>query len=525
MSNVFSQIGFWEHIRQPLDLNRENLKISFGDQKRKLLIQSLFSGATVTLLTSMIRTKPFTPTAKSGFVLFAAGVTGATFLLLTLVLKTERIYVEINRIFSELIKENQALKEGQVVIEEIKKKNLAYSNQVQDLENALLKFKKPQAMEQVAEICGKRWEENLSNESEACEKMVTLIQEYELNVNVIFEWGKDKQATFLTIASEHESHKIILKLLELGADPAHKDHLGRNCLHNVIRKATKDPSLVIDDILKRFPDLINVCTNDMETPLHLVIALFSSLETKFSIVELIEKMRKAGADVYAIGKEGVTPFDDIFFYSKVDYNYKLSVLPELKIDKCKDQGHYIIQAICANNAVKDSFFMEKLLEIKGWGLIAQQSLLYFACVNAEEELLEKILAKWAVIGSKNDFINIKLYEYPILKLFKIKDLINNRPKQKRMINSLLKYTKFSKSEDLKLNSKLIKCGYHDILKAKGFKKHKCTHEFRKEMVEFLLMKIKEGADKQDYIETVKLVYQAGDEIKAELQSVYVENVK
>lgn len=223
--------GFWEHLKHPLDLTTGELKISLRDQKQRLLIQSLFQGAVVAFLASFTRTKALTSAAKTIFALLGLGVAGISFFLLTLALKTQRIYSERNRLLSV---------------------------QVQNLEETLEKEKKEGAIRHVAEICDQLI--SFSKESSKCEKMIKLFKDYHLDVNTVFEWHENKQATFLTLASTWNSPVIILKLLELGADPSYKDHEGRNCLHNVLIYSIQDSSLIIDPVLDRFPDLVHVTT-------------------------------------------------------------------------------------------------------------------------------------------------------------------------------------------------------------------------------------------------------------------------
>lgn len=380
MSSALSQVGdFWEHLRHPFDWKRDDLKISLHNQKGKILIQSLFCGALATLFASLNKTKPLTKTGKIGFVLLALSVTGASFLLLTLACKTRRIYTEMNRL-SEIKKEEERIK-------------------------ALLK-EKQEAMEQVAKICDE--ELDPSEETAACEQVTKLIQVYHLNINTVFEWNKDKEATFLSIASEYDSPKMILQLLDLGADPTHRDSKGFNCLHNVILNMTENSLPIIDVMLKRFPDLINIPTDSKTilegttliiksgySPLHLAISLLDQDNPKSQMTELLEKLLQSGADINATANDGMTPLDDVFCHGKSEF-IKSLLIPELKIDKCLNQGDHIIFRIIEHSLFKDSILMNKLLELQGWSFSAQQRLINFASEQVEEELLQIISEKWGI---------------------------------------------------------------------------------------------------------------------------------
>lgn len=543
MSSVLGQVGgFWEHLRHPLVLHREDLHINLRDQKIKLLMQSLFCGATSTLLAVVARSKPLTQASKAGFVLLAVGVTGASFFLLTLALKVQTVYAEMNRRLSEQIKKNnQASKDNQETIEGIKKENQSLSEKIKEIEEdkqtllKVVKIKQLEVTQQIALICDSFLDH--SEQSAECEKIVKLIQDFHLDVNTFFKWCAIENATFLMLASWHDSPKIILKLLELGADPRHKDDKGYNCLHNMIFVVTKDLFSIIDNILKRFPDLINVgIEGNKYTLLHIAAKHgWYGFRNDSQNLELLEKLLKAGANIHAVDNEEKTPVDHFFNEGKAEF-IKLLMVPELKIDKCKDQGEFIVKCIRGKQLFKDSALMDKLLEMKGWGLQAQQYLLHFACDYPHEELLQKILEKWAVADtSENCFINEKAIVskekwsewYPIQTLINTIDQIDQRATQKRMIVSLLKYMDLSKLKKYLLYVRLIRLGYHEALKIGRFDRSICRKKWSaggpKRCERYLLEKIKQGVDKQDYIETFKLFYEPGGPIDPDLQSVYDEN--
>lgn len=449
MSSIQGQAnGFWEHLRHPLNFHRDNLNISVRDQQVKLLMQSFFCGAIATFLVSLTGSKPLTPASKAGFVLLAVGVTGACFLLLSLSLKLQRVYENMNQ---SLCKKSKELEEKS---QELEKKSKELEERE---EQALLKEKQPQVIEQIAKMC-----DLVSfGESEKCEKMVKLIQGYHLDVNTVFEWQNNKNATFLTIASKHDSPKMILKLLELNADPSQKDENGYNCLHNVIRNVFQDLFPILDNILKRYPDL--------------------------------------------------------------------------KIDKCEDQGNFIIRKIIEHNLFKNSSLMDKLLETKGFGLEAQQHLIHFACYHSHEELLQRILKKWAIADkSQNRFINEKAIEseekwskmYPLQTLLNMEDPINHRAEQKRMLLSLLEFLDCSKLKGFPLYAILVRYGFHEALKVGGCDINHLRKKWSglKNCLKYLLENIRDGINKEDYIETFKFLYQPGDPIDPDLQSIYDENI-
>lgn len=238
MNIVSGQIGgIWEHLKHPLDLNRDDLKINLKDQKGKLLMQSIFCGAAATLIASFIRTQPLTPTAKIGFIFLAVGVTETTFLLLTLVLKIEKVYAkmseasakmsEVSAKMSELINDNQVLskkiqelssdlKESQEAIKEMIENQIISETDKKEEEKPkdLLKLKddvvEVKDKEPAPEVKDKEpipIEESPENE----EQMITRIKDYYL------EWKKGKNLIFLTIdseASEPASCKVILRTLK-----------------------------------------------------------------------------------------------------------------------------------------------------------------------------------------------------------------------------------------------------------------------------------------------------------------------
>lgn len=545
MSGSLGQVGSLCDSRHLGDLKSDDLKVRLRDQKRKHIMQSLFCGAAATLLAAFInRAKPLNSETKVSLVLLGIGVTGISYLLLILSLKIKRIYTEINQFLSEKKKENQALKEYKEIFEVIKKEHGELSYKVKRLEKkykTLLKEQQPKIIQKVAKICEK--ELDASQENVECEKMVRLIKDFYLDVNATFEWNKDKQATFLTLASETDNYKIILKLLELGASPYPINDIGCNCFHNVIQCMkknycmTKNNFSIIDYMLKEYPELINIETEEGNTPLQLAISLLNDTkdeEEDLPISKLLEKLIKAGADVNAPDVEGNTTFDDIFSYGK-PMLIKLFMIPELKIEECKDKGYGLIEAIINHDLFKDLSFMDLLLGLEGWGIHAQKHLIHFACDNLEEELLQKILEKWAFEDtSQNHFINERsnimdsdgivvehlLGMYLLQKL--MENQIDDRPEKKRIIASLLKYTDCSKLTDFSLTSELVKFGYHEILKEKRFDGSKCSPEIRKVVEKFILEQIKRGVNKEDYIETFKLIYQPGDPIDEDLQLVFRE---
>lgn len=522
MSSLLSSVGgFWEHVKHPLDFHRDDLKIniSIRDQKIKLLMLSVFCGAAATFLASLIRSKSLTFANKAGFVLLAVGVTGASYYLLTLALKLQRLFAEMNRGFTE----------GQASIEGIRKEHKELSEQKQ----AWLKEKQQLVLQRIAEICYRDYDQDGSaiEELNAREKMVSLIQNNQLDVNSVFKYD-NADTTLLMEASYCTCPKIILKLLELGADPAFKNGDGTNCLYNLIN-IESDRKIIVDDILNRFPSLVNVMSPFGYNLLHGVIPR-SPIEEDTELPELLERLLKAGADVNAVDEEdGETPFDRIVSYGKPEL-IKLLMVPELKIDKCKDQGDHIIEKIIKHKLFNDSSVMDKLLELKGWGLLAQQRLFHNVCLSGQEELFQKILELWTVKDkSQNRFINEKidisgkgLFEkLPIEILLNTVDYIYNRVKQKSMILYLLEFMDISKLLDPSEISlaELICDGQHEALTFMGFNGSLMKLSERKMLERKILLKIKHGLNKQDCVETFKLLYQSGDPIDEDLQATYNEN--
>lgn len=426
---------FREHIRHPLDLQRKDLSISISlrDQKTKLFAHSFFCGTIVAVLG-----KSITQMNKAGFVLLAVSISGISFLLMTLALKIQRVYVEMNR----------RLSESQTAIEGFKKENQELSEKVKGLEKRTTKEGELLVIEELMKYKFSL-NKNIDLADGTSETVDKLIQDYQLDVNTVLKWDctEESETTLLLTACSNDLQPLILKLLDRGVDPSYKDKKGNNCLHTLLQNGSlsDDFFTIIDFILKRFPDLINVKTADGCTPLDL--AIFAR-GLDFEISELLKRLLKAGADINAVDNHGYTPFDKIIEQEDTKKLIELLIVPELKIDKCKDQGDYLIENIIVEELFNESSLIDKLLERQGWGLKAQQHLIHFVCDEGLEELLQKILKKWACEDKgQNHFLNKKaLYEgeeaFPLQRVVEKNAL--DQAKKQRMINSLLKYTDVSK---------------------------------------------------------------------------------
>lgn len=488
--------GFWEHLRHPLDFQSNDIKINLRDQKGNLLLQSVFCGAMVSLVASIMKTKPFTPLSKAGFVLLATGVTEAYYFLFTLVLKTQRIYAASHLKNKQLAEQVHKLtlalqleKKSSEILEKSEK-------ELSEKEKGLEEF------EQAIKLCEEACKSQLEYErAQKLEQMSKLNKEHQLDVNKVFQWA------------------------------AYQDEKGNSCLHFLFEK-TKFPGLLSKAIIEKFPTLVHARNHEGETPLH-AIARYSKDGDYGSTIHYL---LKSGADVNATNKNGYTPFDLVCFHGDVTF---LSCFadPTVDLEKSKEKGCYALRVILKHREKEDgvsSLIRDKLLMVSGWNIQTKQFLVHHACYKADEELLTKILQKWAVDDpTQNNFLNEKSRNDfrwmgetsidPIDTLLRIKD---NPEIRQRMLITLLKFIDTSRKNEYGLFIRALDLGYNLFINLVRPPYFDFSKDDREIWVRWLLKNIKE---KDGYVaglvSCIKMIYKEGDVVDEDLRDVYEQNVR